>query len=394
MSAELLFALDELEKEKGIDKEVIISAIEEALNASYGKSETECNTRVEFNRETGEIKVYAQKEVVEVVENDTAELSLAEAREIDPEFEIGDFAEFEITPKNFGRLAAQKAKQIIIQKLREEERTRVYDQFRAKEKDIVTGTIQRIEMRETKEGKKERIIHVDLGQIEGILLPAEQVETEQYKVYDRIKAYVLEVKDKGFKSKEPCVMISRSHPNLVKRLFEIEVPEIHDGIVEIMNIAREPGSRTKISVYSKDENVEPVGACVGQKGTRVQVIVDELRGERIDIIKWSPYADDLIASSLSPAKALRVFINEEDKSATAIVPDSQLSLAIGREGQNVRLAAKLTSWKIDIKSEAQIRASVEEELFGEDDGEAADTESVDEAINPYDENGAFDPNLV
>ena len=402
MSAELLFALDELEKDKGIDKEIIIAAIEEALNASYGKSETDGNTRVEFNRDTGDIKVYAQKEVVEAVENDTTELSLEEARKIDPEFEIGDIAEFEITPKNFGRLAAQKAKQIIIQKLREEERTRVYDQFRAKEKDVVTGSIQRIEMREGRDGKKERIIHVDLGQIEGILLPAEQVETEQYKVYDRIKAYVLEVKDKGFKSKEPCVMISRSHPSLVKRLFELEVPEIHDGIVEIMNIAREPGSRTKISVYSKDENIEPVGACVGQKGLRVQVIVDELRGERIDIIKWSPYADDLIASSLSPAKALRVFINEEDKSATAIVPDSQLSLAIGREGQNVRLAAKLTGWKIDIKSEAQVRASVEEELFNDSADEDEDEEDIsdeettegDEEINPYDENGEFDPNLL
>ena len=392
MSAELLFALEELEKEKGIDKELIISAIEEALNASYGKTEGENNTRVEFNRETGDIKVYAQKEVVEYVINDSAELSLEEARTIDPEFEIGDFAEFEITPKNFGRLAAQKAKQIIIQKLREEERTKVYDQFQAKEKDIVTGTIQRIEMRETKDGKKERIIHVDLGQIEGIILPAEQVESEQYRVYDRIKAYVLEVKDKGFKSKDPCVMISRSHPNLVKRLFEMEVPEIHDGTVEIMSIAREPGSRTKISVYSKDENVEPVGACVGQKGLRVQVIVDELRGERIDIIKWSPYADDLIGSSLSPAKALRVFINEEDKSATAIVPDSQLSLAIGKEGQNVRLAAKLTGWKIDIKSEAQIRASVEEELFN--DGVEGEFAEANDEINPYDENGEFDPNLI
>ena len=394
MSAELLYALDELEKDKGIDKEIIIAAIEEALNASYGKSETEGNTRVEFNRDTGDIKVYAQKEVVEAVENDTTELSLEEARKIDPEF--GDIAEFEITPKNFGRLAAQKAKQIIIQKLREEERTRVYDQFRAKEKDVVTGTIQRIEMRESKDGQKERIIHVDLGEIERIKKPAEQVETEQYKVYDRIKAYVLEVKDKGYKSKEPCVMISRSHPNLVKRLFELEVPEIHDGIVEIMNIAREPGSRTKISVYSRDENIEPVGACVGQKGLRVQVIVDELRGERIDIIKWSPYADDLIASSLSPAKALRVFINEEDKSATAIVPDSQLSLAIGREGQNVRLAAKLTGWKIDIKSEAQVRASVEEELFHDDNEEEPVEEGTEpEApIDPYDENGEFDPDLL
>ncbi len=389
MSAELLFALDELEKEKGIDKEVIIAAIEEALNASYGKSETETsNTRVEFNRETGEIKVFAQKEVVEVVENDSCELSLVEARAIDPEFELGEIAEFEITPRNFGRLAAQKAKQIIIQKLREEERSNVYEQFLTKEKDIVTGTIQRIETKENRDGTKERIIHVDLGRIEGIMMPAEQVPGEQYRVYDRIKAYVLEVRDKGFKSKEPCVMISRSHPGLVKRLFELEVPEIHDGVVEIMNIAREPGSRTKMSVYSKDENVEPVGACVGQKGMRVQVIVDELHGERIDIIKWSPYADDLIASSLSPAKVMRVFVDEEEKAGTVIVPDSQLSLAIGREGQNVRLAAKLTGWKIDIKSESQVRASVEEELFT--DGEA----DAEEAVSPFSEDGSFDPNLI
>ncbi|MBP3391970.1 MAG: transcription termination/antitermination protein NusA [Clostridia bacterium] len=388
MSAELLFALDELEKEKGIDKEIIIAAIEEALNASYSKSETETgNTRVEFNRETGEIKVFAQKEVVEQVTDDSCELSLEEARTIDPEFELGEIAEFEITPRNFGRLAAQKAKQIIIQKLREEERSNVYEQFLTKEKDIVTGTIQRIETKENRDGTKERIIHVDLGRIEGIMMPAEQVPGEQYRVYDRIKAYVLEVRDKGFKSKEPCVMISRSHPGLVKRLFELEVPEIHDGVVEIMNIAREPGSRTKMSVYSKDENVEPVGACVGQKGMRVQVIVDELHGERIDIIKWSPYADDLIASSLSPAKVMRVFVDEEEKAGTVIVPDNQLSLAIGREGQNVRLAAKLTGWKIDIKSESQVRASVEEELF-------TDAEAEGEAVSPFSEDGSFDPNLV
>ena len=388
MSAELLFALDELEKEKGIDKEIIIAAIEEALNASYSKSETETgNTRVEFNRETGEIKVFAQKEVVEHVTDDSCELSLEEARTIDPEFELGEIAEFEITPRNFGRLAAQKAKQIIIQKLREEERSNVYEQFLTKEKDIVTGTIQRIETKENRDGTKERIIHVDLGRIEGIMMHAEQVPGEQYRVYDRIKAYVLEVRDKGFKSKEPCVMISRSHPGLVKRLFELEVPEIHDGVVEIMNIAREPGSRTKMSVYSKDENVEPVGACVGQKGMRVQVIVDELHGERIDIIKWSPYADDLIASSLSPAKVMRVFVDEEEKAGTVIVPDNQLSLAIGREGQNVRLAAKLTGWKIDIKSESQVRASVEEELF-------TDAEAEGEAVSPFSEDGSFDPNLV
>ena len=349
MSAELLYALNELEKERGVDKEIIISAIEEALNASYGKTEEDANTRVEFNRETGEIRVFAQKEVVEEVTDENSELSLAEARKIDPEFDLGDIAEFEITPKNFGRIAAQKAKQIIIQKIREEERNMIYEQYVTKEKDVVTGTIQRIEVKEHKDGTKERIIHVDLGRIEGIMLPSEQVPGEQYKVYDRIKAYVLEVKEKSAKSKEPCVMISRSHP----------------------------GSRTKMSVYSHDENIEPVGACVGQKGLRVQVIVDELRGERIDIIKWCPSADDLIANSLSPAKAVRVFVDDAEKSATAIVPDSQLSLAIGREGQNVRLAAKLTGWKIDIKSESQVRASVEEELF-HSEGTYSDEKAFDD----------------
>ncbi len=361
MSAELLFALNELEKERGIEKEVIIKAIEEALNSSYNKiseasSTKTANTRVEFNRNTGEIKCFERKTVVENVTNSAMEISLEEARKLDPEFDIDDIAEFEITTKNFGRLAAQKAKQIIIQKIREEERNQVYEEFRTKEKDIVTGTIQRIETN----NKKEKVIYVDLGKIEAKLLASEQVPGEQYHIHERIKAYVLEVRQT---SKEPVVLISRTHPGLVKRLFELEVPEIHDGTVEIKNIAREPGSRTKISVYSHDENVEPIGACVGQKGTRVQVVVDELRGERIDIIKWSNVSEELIASSLSPAKAVKVFADENEKSATVIVPDHQLSLAIGKEGQNVRLAAKLIGWRIDIKSESQIRASIEEELF-------------------------------
>lgn len=360
MSAELLFALNELEKDKGINKEVIIKAIEEALNTSFNKtSDTgvlRTNTRVEFNRETGEIKSFERKTVVEKVTNPMYELSLEEARKLDPEFEIDDVAEFEVTTKNFGRLAAQKAKQIIIQKIREEERNRVYEFYKTKEKDIVTGTVQRIENNR----QKEKIIYVDLGKIEAKLLPLEQVPTEVYHSHERIKAYVVEVKQTN---KDPIVLISRTHPGLVKRLFELEVPEIHDGVVEIKNIAREPGSRTKISVYSHDENVEPIGACVGQKGTRVQVIVDELRGERIDIIKWSPVPEELIASSLSPAKVVKVFADEKEKTATVIVPDHQLSLAIGKEGQNVRLAAKLIGWKIDIKSESQVRASIEEELF-------------------------------
>lgn len=359
MSAELLNALDQLEKEKGISKEVIICAIEEALNASYGKNlETPADTRVEYNRENGQIKLYARKTVVEEVTDENRQLSLAEARTIDPEFELDDVAEFEITPSDFGRLASQKAKQIIIQKIREEERNMIYDQYVTKEKDIVSGTVQRIESRQN----GEKIIYVDLGKIEAVLLPSEQVPDETYKFNERIKAFVVEVKKT---SKEPKILISRTHPGLIKRLFELEVPEIHDGIVEIKGIAREAGSRTKMSVFSKDENIEPVGACVGQKGTRVQVIVDELRGERIDIIKWSEDPAELIGNSLSPAKVVSVEIDEEEKNAAVIVPDQQLSLAIGKEGQNVRLAAKLTGWKIDIKSESQARDSVEKGLFQE-----------------------------
>ena len=357
MSAELLSALDQLEKEKGISKESIICAIEEALNASYGKNlESPADTRVEYNRENGQIKLYARKTVVEEVTDENCQLSLEEARRIDPEFELDDVAELEITPSDFGRLASQKAKQIIIQKIRKEERNMIYDQYITKEKDIVSGTVQRTELK----ANGDKIIYVDLGKIEAVLLPSEQIPGESYRFNERIKAFVLEVKKT---SKEPKILISRTHPGLIKRLFELEVPEIHDGIVEIKGIAREAGSRTKMSVCSKDENIEPVGACVGQKGTRVQVIVDELRGERIDIIKWSEDPAELIGNSLSPAKVVSVDINEEEKTAAVIVPDQQLSLAIGKEGQNVRLAAKLTGWKIDIKSESQARENVEKDLF-------------------------------
>lgn len=361
MSAELLNALDQLEKEKGISKETIICAIEEALNASYGKNlETPADTRVEYNRENGQIKLYARKTVVEEVTDENCQLSLEEAREIDPEFELNDVAEFEITPADFGRLASQKAKQIIIQKLREEERNMIYDEYITKAKDIVSGTVQRIETK----GDGERFIYIDLGKIEAVLLPSEQVAGETYRFNERIKAFVVEVKKT---SKEPKIILSRTHPGLIKRLFEMEVPEIHDGIVEIKSVSREAGSRTKIAVHSNDENIEAVGACVGQKGTRVQVIVDELKGERIDIVKWSEDPAEYIGNSLSPAKVVSVDVDEEEKSAEVVVPDQQLSLAIGKEGQNVRLAAKLTGWKIDIKSESQARSSVANELFAEDD---------------------------
>ncbi len=357
MSAELLSALDQLEKEKGISKESIICAIEEALNASYGKNlETPADTRVEYNRENGQIKLYARKVVVEEVTDENCQLSLEEAREIDPEFELDDVAEFEITPSDFGRLASQKAKQIIIQKLREEERNLIYDEYITKSKDIVSGTVQRVETK----GDGERLIYIDLGKIEAVLLPSEQVPGESYRFNERIKAFVVEVKKTN---KEPKILLSRTHPGLIKRLFEMEVPEISEGIVEIKSISREAGSRTKIAVHSNDENIEAVGACVGQKGTRVQVIVDELRGERIDIVKWSEDPAEYIGNSLSPAKVVSVDVNEEEKSAEVIVPDQQLSLAIGKEGQNVRLSAKLTGWKIDIKSESQARNSLASDLF-------------------------------
>ncbi|MDR0288366.1 MAG: transcription termination factor NusA [Clostridiales bacterium] len=372
MSSELIEALKEIEKERGIDREVIISAIEEALSSSYKKDvDSKSETRVEFNRDNGNVKIFARKTVVESVKDESSEISLESARRVSGVFEIGDIVEVEITTKNFGRLAAQKAKQVIVQKIKEEERNMIFEEFYAKENDIVTGTIQRIEHK-----GNEKFIYVDLGKIEAVLLPGEQVSNEHYKLNERIKTYVLSVKKT---SKDPRIVISRTHPGLVKRLFELEVPEIHDGTVEIKSISREPGSRTKIAVYSKDENVDPVGACVGQKGTRVQVIVDELRGEKIDIIKWSPMIEEFICSSLSPAKVVRVDINDEDKSALVIVPDSQLSLAIGKEGQNVRLAAKLTNWRIDIKSESKLRANIEESLFRDYYGEDADVNETEAA---------------
>ena len=367
MSSELLNALDMLEKEKGIDKEVFISAIEEALITAYGtgpegtknqKEADNSNKRVEFDRETGELKLFARKTVVEEVTDPSSELSLEEAREIDPEFELDDVAEFEITPSDFGRLASQKAKQIITQKIREKERDMIYDQYSTKAKEIVSGTVQRVELRN--DGAK--TVYIDLGKTEGIMLPQEQVRTENYRFGERLKAYVLKVEKT---SKEPKIFLSRTHPDLVRRLFELEVPEIKDGIVVIKSIAREAGSRTKIAVDSSDESIEPVGACVGQKGNRVQNIVDELKGERIDVIKWSDDFAELIGNSLSPAKVVSIDINEEEKSARVIVPDQQLSLAIGKEGQNVRLAAKLTGWKIDIKSESDSHGDLEIDLFAD-----------------------------
>ena len=352
MSAELILALEQLEKEKGIKKDIIIEAIEAALISAYKKNfGSAMNVKVNIDRETGDVRVYGLRKVTEIPDTDTMDISVDEAQRINPTLNIGDIAEMEVTPKSFGRIAAQTAKQVVVQKLREAERGIIYDEFYNKESDIVTGIIQRIEKRN---------VIVDLGKTEAVLATSEQTPGEEYKFNDRVKTYIIEVKKT---TKGPQIMISRTHPGLVKRLFELEVPEIHDGTVEIKSISREPGSRTKIAVYSKDENVDPVGACVGQRGTRVQAIVDELRGEKIDIIKWSNDIKDYISSSLSPAKVIRVDVIEDQKSAKVVVPDYQLSLAIGKEGQNARLAAKLTGWKIDIKSESQLRQSIERQLF-------------------------------
>lgn len=376
MSAELILALEQLEKEKGIKKDVIIEAIEAALISAYKKNfGSAMNVKVNIDRTTGDVKVFGLRKVAEVPDMEQMDISLDEAARLNPTLAVGDIAEMEVTPRTFGRIAAQTAKQVVVQKLREAERGIIYDEFYNKESDIVTGIIQRIEKRN---------VIVDLGKTEAVLAPTEQTPGEEYHFNDRLKSYIVEVKKT---TKGPQIMISRTHPGLVKRLFELEVPEIHDGTVEIKSISREPGSRTKIAVYSRDENVDPVGACVGQKGTRVQAIVDELRGEKIDIIKWSNDPKDYISSSLSPAKVVRVDVNEEDKAARVIVPDYQLSLAIGKEGQNARLAAKLTGWKIDIKSESQLRQSIEKQLFDDSvSGSYMDFEMESENEN---ENEAF-----
>ena len=358
MAKELLLALEQLEKERGIDKEIIIAAIEEGIEKSYAGDIKNENVKVVLNREDGNIEIFERKIVVEEVTDPKKEISLEEAREIDPEFEIGEEAEFDITTTDFKRTVAQQAKQIIIQKLREEERSMILDQFTDKLNNIVSGTIQRVERRDA----EDKVVYLDLGKTEAVLPQKEQVPSETYRFGERIKVYVLDVKKTN---KEPKIIVSRTHPALVKKLFELEIPEIADGTVEIMSLAREAGSRSKLAVYSENEDIEPVGACVGQKGTRVQVIVDELKGERIDVVKWSDDPTEFIGSSLSPAKVVSVeILDEEEKTAEVIVPDAQLSLAIGKEGQNVRLAAKLTGWKIDIKSESQAR---EEELSGETD---------------------------
>lgn len=352
MNRDFIEAIDALVKEKDISKDVLIDAIESALVSAYKKNYgTSQNVRVNIDREEGDINVFMRKDVVEEIEDDMVEISLEEAQEIDPRYMAGDIVEYQVTPRDFGRIAAQTAKQVVVQRIREAERGMIFDDYITKQGELITGTIQRI---------SNETIFVNMGKAEGILAATERVPGEVYKVNDRIKVYIMDVKKT---TKGPQVFLSRSHPGLVKRLFELEVPEIEDGLVEIKSISREAGSRTKIAVWTEDENIDPVGACVGTRGARVQNIVDELFGEKIDIITWSEDPKILISNVLSPAKVEEVLINEEEKSATVIVPDYQLSLAIGKEGQNVRLAAKLCNWKIDIKSHSQYFSNLEEAVI-------------------------------
>ena len=365
---ELLEALNILEQEKNISKETLLEAIENSLITAcknhFGKSE---NVKVNIDPETCEYHVFQEKKVVEKVEDPVEEISLVNAKMIDSKYELDDIVNVEVKSKEFGRIATQNAKNVILQKIREEERKVLFDEYYSKEKDIVTGIVQRYV------GKN---VSINLGKVDAILTENEQVKGEVFQPTERIKVYILEVKST---SKGPRVLVSRTHPELVKRLFESEVAEVKDGTVEIKAIAREAGSRTKIAVWSNDPDVDPVGACVGMNGARVNAIVNELRGEKIDIITWSENPAMLIENALSPAKVISVIADAEEKAAKVVVPDYQLSLAIGKEGQNARLAARLTGFKIDIKSETQAREA----------GDFFDYENEYEDDEYYDEDGGY-----
>lgn len=371
MNTELLEALNILEKEKNISKETLLEAIEQSLiqacKGHFGKAD---NIKVSINPKTCDFSVMAEKEVVEEVEDDALQISLANAKMIDSKYELGDIVNVEVKSKEFGRIATQNAKNVILQKIREEERKILYNEYYSKEKDVVTGVVQRYL------GKN---VSINLGKADAILNESEQVKGEVFQPTERIRLYVLEVKDT---TKGPKILVSRTHPELVKRLFESEVTEVRDGIVEIKSIAREAGSRTKIAVWSNDPDVDPVGACVGMNGARVNAIVEELHGEKIDIINWNENPALLIENALSPAKVIYVLADPDEKTASVVVPDYQLSLAIGKEGQNARLSARLTGYKIDIKSETQAREAGDFDAYYED-YEEEDYDSDDYEIEDY-----------
>ena len=373
MSKELAGALEVLEKKKGISKDIVIEALEDALVAAYKRNYgTSQNVEVNFNDASGDITVYQVKEVVEEAEDTNSQIALVDAREINRAYEVGDKIKFEVTPKSFGRIAAQTAKQVVLQRMREAERSIIYNEYIEYQDDLMTGTVER---------QDNRFIYVDLGKVEAVLSKRDQIEDETYNSHDRIKVYVSKVEDS---TKGPQVFVSRTHPNLIKRLFEQEVPEIYDGTVEIVSIAREAGDRSKLAVTSHDSEVDAVGTCVGAKGARVQVVVDELNGENMDIVEWDKDPRIFIENALNPAQVLAVQFSSDDHSCRVVVPDYQLSLAIGKKGQNVRLAAKLTGYKIDILPESQV--NLEDGSF-EDGG----TYQVEEEVEPSEAEPGAEP---
>ncbi|HEY3268295.1 MAG TPA: transcription termination factor NusA [Armatimonadota bacterium] len=385
MSGDFLDALKQIEREKDISAEALLDLVKQALVSAYKKHfGVQGDIEVEIDSRKSEFRVYARQEVVESDPLPHVQISVDEARKVDPELEVGDYIQFEVTPEDFGRIAAQTAKQVVMQRIREAERDKVLEEYLDKVNNVITGTVQR---------REQRSVYITLGKIEAILPASEQVGGEAYRFGERLKVYVLEARRTN---KGPQIVVSRSHPSLIRRLFELEVPEIADGVVEIKSVAREPGARSKIAVHSNESKVDPVGACVGHRGSRVQNVVSELYGEKIDIVRWSDDPATYIAGALSPAKAVNVRVNEDAKSALVIAPDNQLSLAIGKEGQNVRLAARLTGWRIDIRSEAQVaemavreaakaeeaaKASEEADAAAEDDAEEIAATIVD-SIHP------------
>ena len=384
-SSELIIAMDELEKENGINKDYLLEAIETALVTAYKRNfDSAENVRITMDKETGEIHVYAEKEIVEKpedIENSKLQICLEDARKINKKLEVGDTAEIEQVPKNFGRIAAQTAKQVIVQKIREASRNFLFNEFNERKGEIVSGIVQKADG---------GIVVLDLGRLEGVMPVKEQIPTEKYKVNDKIRGYILDV-ERGIKG-APQVIVSRANPNFVRKLFELEIPEIYEGVIEIKSISRDPGNRCKVAVYSPNENIDPVGSCVGQKGIRIQNIINELNGEKIDVIEWSEDPAIFISAALLPAEVMAVDIKPEEKFAQVIVRDDQLSLAIGKSGQNARLAARLTNWKIDIKSESQFRemlANMNEENSNLDNEEKI-AENEEELIENTEKNENID----
>ncbi len=357
---EFIKAMEELEKERGISKDYLIESLETALVTAYKREfDTVDNVKVTIDENTGELHIYSVRDVVEILEDPLLEINLEAARKIDPNYNVGDVVNLEIQPKDFGRIAAQTAKQVVVQKIREVERNMVFTEFNDKKGEIVTGLIQKADG---------GVVVMDLGKLEGVMPLKEQISTEHYKVNDKVRGYVVDV-ERGAKG-NPQVIVSRSHPDFVRKLFEFEIPEIYEGLIEIKSVSRDAGSRSKVAVYSKNPDIDPVGSCVGQKGIRIQNIISELNGEKIDVIEWNEDPSIFIAAALLPAQVMAVDIREEEKFAQVVVPDDQLSLAIGKAGQNARLAAKLTNWKIDIKSETQMREILMNKMEETGDGES------------------------